>query len=169
MLGAAVALAGMLALARLSNLAWEAPGGDLALLRLSWRVPTPATRQCRPPTPAELEGVLPHMRPTEVCVEHTYALRLTTLLDNDTMEAAVIGQGGAHARTITVYRSYPVPPGAYRIQVSLRPDVSPAGPPTNEAMDALDMTVADNVAMSPGQVVLVTRGVSGQLEIAGDP
>ena len=172
----ALATAALVGLVLLSRVAWRSSDPDAAELRLSWRMPAPSYRQCRPPTEAELSGVLPHMRPTEVCTEAAIPFRLTVRLDGDTLHSAPIERSGPRARTLTIHRSFAVPPGSYALDVAFLPEPPPdaeRGIPDratrNRAADAaedprdLAMTLSTRVAAGPREVILVSPDEDGRL------
>ena len=163
---AALTIAVLAVLVLLSRVTWRAADPDAAELRLSWRIPAPSYRQCRPPTEAELSGVLPHMRPTEVCSDTPIPFRLTIRLNGDTLHAEPVERSGRRGRTITIYRSFPVSPGSYALDVALLPEL----PPDMERADAdtespqdLAMTLSAMVSAGPGDVILVSPDENGRL------
>lgn len=160
---AGLAIAALGALVLLSRAAWQAADPELAELRLSWRIPTPSYRQCRPPTEAELRSVLPHMRPTEVCTDTRVPFRLTIRLNGDTLHSEPVTGSGRRARTMTVYRSFTVPPGTYALDVAFLPELPPGlegGVPEVEGM-----TLDTRVSAGRGEVVLVSPDGDGRLSV----
>ena len=162
---AALAIAGLAALVLLSRAAWQAADPDLAELRLSWRIPTPSYRQCRPPTEAELRGVLPHMRPTEVCSDTAIPFRLTVRLNGDTLHSEPVTGSGRRARTMTIYRSFSVPAGSYALEVALLPEMPPGM--ERGVSEAEGMTLGTRVSAGPGEVILVSPDEDGRLSVIG--
>lgn len=158
----AVAIAAVLAVVGLSRVRWRNPPADAAELRVSWRVPAPSNRQCRPPTDAELEGVLPHMRPTEICTDEAVPFRLTVLLDGDTLRSGPVAGAGGRARAITVYERFAIPPGSHDIVVGFVPDAANANAP-----EALVMSLGASVTAAPGDVILVAPDDNGRLGVSG--
>lgn len=179
---AALAVAALAALVLLSRVTWRSSDPDAAEVRISWRMPAPSERQCRPPTEAELRGVLPHMRPTEVCTDEAIPFRLTIQLDGDTLHSEPVARSGPRARTITVYRSFPLSPGSHVLDVAFLPE-SPAGaeggvadPPGLNAAPGSAVsqlrrdfakTLNTRVAPRPGDVILVSPDENGRLSATG--
>lgn len=173
---AALAIAALVVLVLLSRVTWRSSVADAAELRLSWRIPAPSYRQCRPPTEAELSGVLPHMRPSEVCTDTAIPFRLTVQLNGDTLHSEPIAKSGPRARTITIYRSFPVSPGSYALDVAFLPETQPDIEPgvmdaatRNTDSDSVDsprdlaMTLSTRVTAGPREVILVSPDANGQL------
>ncbi|MDE2782969.1 MAG: hypothetical protein OXK77_08435 [Gemmatimonadota bacterium] len=154
-----LAIAGVLAMVSLSRLRWRNPDAEAAELRLSWRIPAPSERSCRPPTEAELEGVLPHMRPSEVCTDEAIPYRLTVLLDGDTLRSGPVARAGGRIRAITVYERFVIAPGDHRITVGFAPETASAAEAVAMAMDA-------DVAAAPGDVILVATDDTGRLGLS---
>ena len=172
----ALASAAIVAMVLLSRVTWRSSDPDAAELRLSWRIPAPSFRQCRPPTEAELSGVLPHMRPSEVCTDTEIPFRLTIRLNSDTLHSAPVARSGPRARTITIYRSFAVSPGDYALDVALVPEPppdsarggadAPARTPAPDSADSLEnlaLTLGTRVSAGPGDVILVSRDENGRL------
>lgn len=172
----ALASAAIVAMVLLSRVTWRSSDPDAAELRLSWRIPAPSSRQCRPPTEAELSGVLPHMRPSEVCTDTEIPFRLTIRLNSDTLHSAPVARSGARARTITIYRSFAVSPGDYALDVALVPEPPPdgarvgadapartPGPDSANSLEDLALTLGTRVSAGPGDVILVSRDENGRL------
>ena len=177
--GGGLAAGVLLALATLSEVAWQgAADVNAAELRLSWRVPAPATRQCRPPTEEELSGVAPHMRPTEVCTDEAVPFHLAVQLDGDTLHSEPVERAGPRARAVTVYTSFAVPPGSRRLRVEFVPQTAGGAdgdaetvPPADSSVGAgslpdLAMTLDITVSAAPGDVILVFRDEGGRLGVA---
>lgn len=179
----ALASAGLVALVLLSRVTWRSSDPDAAELRLSWRIPAPSYRQCRPPTEAELSGVLPHMRPSEVCADAAIPLRLTVRLNGDTLHSEPITASGPRSRTITIHRSFAVSPGSYALDVALLPEL-PESPPNidsagvdattpnsasipAQSLQDLAMTLSTRVSAGPRDVILVSPDENGQLSTTG--
>ena len=173
---AALALAAVLALVLLSRVTWRASDEDTAELRLSWRMPAPSYRHCRPPTEAELEGVLPHMRPSEICNDVTIPFRLTILLNEDTLHSGPVEGSGSRARTLTIFSSFPVSPGSYDLEVAFLPEepadsvsglpgAATRAPAADSAHISQDfaMTLRAAVTAGPGDVILVSVDENGRL------
>ncbi|MCY4398483.1 MAG: hypothetical protein OXE96_03935 [Gemmatimonadetes bacterium] len=155
---ASLAIAALVVLSLLSRVTWRSSVPDAAELRLSWRISAPSHRQCRPPTEAELSGVLPHMRPSEVCTDAAIPFRLTVRLNGDTLHSEPVERSGPRARTITIYRSFPVSPGSHALDVTFLPDPQPV-----DSLQDLAMTLSDRVVAGPGEVILVSPDETGGL------
>ena len=151
-----LAIAGVVAMAGLSRVRWRNPAAETAELRLSWRIPAPSERSFRPPTEAEIEGVLPHMRPSEVCTDEAIPYRLTVLLDGDTLHSGPVARAGGRIRAITVYERFAIAPGDHRIAVEFAPEAA-------SASEAMAMAVNADVAAAPGDVILVAPDDTGRL------
>lgn len=163
---AALAIAALAALVLLSGVPWRSSDSDAVELRLSWRIPAPSYRQCRPPTEAELSGVLPHMRPSEVCTDTAIPYRLTIQLNGDTLHSEPVERSGPRVRTITIYRKFPISPGSHSLNVALLPELPPDMERLDGAADAppdLAMTLRAEVSAGPGEVVLVSLDEDGRL------
>lgn len=166
---AALAAGAMVVIVFLSWVPWRGPEGDRSELRVSWRIPAPSLRHCRPPTEAELEGVPGHMRPSEICNEETVAFHLTLLIGGDTLRAGPTRLTGRRARTLAVYERFPIPAGSHALEVSFVPASSPgldAASPQMDSVRALGTTMSTRVVAAPGHVVLVTRDDSGRLVVS---
>lgn len=178
--GAVLTAAAVLVMVSLSRINWPNTDPDGAVLRLSWRIPAPSHRQCRPPTEAELSGVLPHMRPTEICSDEPIPFHLGVQLDGDTLHSGPVERAGSRARTITVYRSFAISPGYHVLGVAFLPE-TPQGtepgapivpsPPDSAAGSAgfprdLAMTLDTTVSAAPGDVILVSPDENGRLFVA---
>ena len=179
---ASLAIAALVVLALLSRVTWRSSVPDAAELRLSWLIPAPSHRQCRPPTEAELSGVLPHMRPSEVCTDAAIPFRLTIRLNGDTLHSEPVERSGPRVRTITIYRSFPVSPGSHALNVTFLPDPQPEiegavaeAAARNSASDSVDssqdlaMTLSTRMAVAPRDVVLVSLDADGRLSAIESP
>lgn len=173
---AALTASGLLGIVLPSRVMWRPSAADAAELRISWRIPAPSNRRCRPPTEAELRGVLPHMRPTEVCTDEVVSFRLTVLLDGDTLRAGPVGGSSPRARTISVHERFPIPPGRHALIVDFLPDApapgsdgSAASPDPPGSSGDLAMVLRTTVAAGAGDVILVTRDDGGRLVVVTTP
>ena len=165
---AAALAAGALAIVVfLSRVPWQGSGSGEGELRVSWRIPAPSVRHCRPPSEAELEGVPDHMRPAEICNEEVVPFDLTILIDGDTLHTGAAWHPGRRARTHTVYERFPIPAGSHVLEVSFLPGAPrvDSGSPQMDSVQALATTLFARVVAAPGDVVLVTRNDSGRLVI----
>lgn len=176
----ALASAALVALVLLSRVTWRSSDPDAAELRLSWRIPAPSYRDCRPPTEAELSGVLPHMRPSEVCTDTAIPFRLTIRLNGDTLHSEPVARSGPRARTMTIYRSFAVSPGDYALDVAFLPELPPengrsdvdartriAASDSANSLQDLAMTLGTRVSAGSGDVILVSRDEDGRLSAIG--
>lgn len=173
---AVLAIAALVALVLLSRVPWRSSDPDTAELRVSWRIPAPSHRQCRAPTEAELSGVLPHMRPTEICSDEAIPFHLTIRLNGDTLHSGTVARSGPRARTITVYRSFAVSPGSHTLEVAFLSEMPPEAEPGTETVSTPDsasespdsprnlaMTLSTTVSAAPGDVILVSPDETGRL------
>lgn len=176
---AVFAIAAVLALVLLSRVPWRSSDPDTAELRVSWRIPAPSRRQCRAPTEGELSGVLPHMRPSEICSDDAIPFHLTIRLNGDTLHSGTVARSGPRARTITVYRSFAVSPGNHTLEVAFLPEPPPETDPGAETVTSPDsasespdsprnlaMTLSTTVSVAPGDVFLVSPDEEGRLLVA---
>lgn len=175
--GAGLAIAALAALALLSRVPWQSSDPDTAELRVSWRIPAPSHRLCRAPTEAELSGVLPHMRPSEICSDEAIPFHLAIRLNGDTLHSGTVERSGPRARTVTVYESFAVPPGSHDLEVAFLPEPPPEGEPgvagdPRSVPDPADpernlaMTLSATVVAAPGDVILVSPDENGRLFVA---
>lgn len=176
--GVACAVGVLLVTVVLSRVAWQSADPDIAELRLSWRIPAPARQECRPPTEAELRGVLPHMRPTEVCTDEAIPFRLTIALDGDTLLSEPIVRSGPRVRTITVFRSFRISPGSHALEVAFLPGLPPdpergvadapdgdSAPEPAQSPLNLATTLRARVSADPGDVILISPDENGRLAV----
>ena len=149
-------------------------------LRVSWRIPAPSNRRCRPPTEAELRGVLPHMRRRRCARTKRCPFRLTILLDGDTLRAGPVGRSSARARTVSVHERFPIPPGRHALEVSFLPDpptqsfddstTSPAAnPDPSDSSGDPAMVLSTIVSADARDVILVTPDDGGRLAVVTPP
>jgi len=177
--GAVLAAVVLIAMVFLSRIGWRSADPGTAELRLSWRIPAPSHRECRPPTEAELSGVLPHMRPTEICSDEAIPFHLGVLLAGDALHSGPVERAGPRARTITVYMSFAVSPGSHALEVAFVPEAPPdvesegAGDPAShpgrvpaDSARELAMTLSTTVSAAPRDVILVSRDERGRLFVA---
>ncbi len=159
--GVCVGAALVAGVAALSQRPWRVFPEDAAELRVSWRLPAVATRTCRPPTEDEVRGVAPHMRPSEVCVGEIVPFGLRIVVDGDTLLAGPLsGRGAGRGRTMSVFESFPLPPGERLIEIAFGPD-----PPRPELPEAPRLALSETVRIGAREVALVTLGETGRLEV----
>ena len=143
----------------LSRVPWQPSAGAKAELRVSLRRPVVATEQCRPPTEDEVRGIPPHMRPLEVCSGDVVPFTLRVLLDGDTLASRPVRpSGGGRGRTMSVFETYSLRPGAHDVEVAFWPDSSAADLPAG-----LALALRARLSLSGGEVALVTHGEDGGL------
>lgn len=109
------------ALVSASRVWYRMPGGDAAVLRLSWSGRPERIETCRRLSHEELEQLPAHMRQEVQCEGHAarYLVRATdgaTLLVADT----VTGGGVRGDRAIHMIRDLALPPGARTLSVEIR-------------------------------------------------
>lgn len=145
----------------LSRVPWQPSTGTKAELRVSLRRPVVATEQCRPPTEDEVRGIPPHMRPLEVCSGDVVPFTLRVVLDGDTLARhPVRPSGGRRGRTLSVFETYSLRPGAHEVEVAFWPDSSAVELPTG-----LALALRASLSLSGGEVALVTQGEDGGLVV----
>lgn len=161
---AAALLAGAVTLgvAALSRVPYAPPGGDDAVLRLSWRTRGERVRECRRLTAQELAALPVHMRREEVCEGRVlpYVLRVEVdgrAVVHDTVRAA----GAREDRPLYVYRELRVPPGPLRLSVRFTREDAPAGAPRaagelRRAASPARLELSEALHLRPGEVALVT-------------
>jgi hypothetical protein len=158
-LGALVAVLLTIALGALSRV--PAPGIDSreAALRLSWRLRSEETGECRRPTAEELQDLPSHMQNPDACAGVLPAYRLQVEVDgNERFDDLVEASGARGDRPLFVYREVRLPPGQHSVRVQFSPE---------EAGDAIELFLDASVSLGPGDVRLVTRNEdTGELEIA---
>ena len=166
----ALAIAALGAMVVLSRVSWRSSDPDVGELRLSWRVSAPSQRSCRPPTEDELSGVLPHMRPTEICTDTAISFRLAVRLNGETLHSAPVERSGPRARRITVHESFALAPGDHALEVDFLPEPPPEGEGAGGDGGAeIAMTLSTRVTVGPRQVILVGRDENGGLFAVGPP
>lgn len=102
----------------LARAPYQAPGSDLGVLRLSWRMRTSHSEKCRPRTAEELARLPVHMRTAEVCEYETVPYRLTVQIEDQQPEVQVITPAGAKGdRPVFVLHETTVFPGTYRVRI----------------------------------------------------
>ena len=144
---AIVALLATAGLGWLSRAPYDPPGGDHAMLRLSWRLRGERVETCRTRTEAELAALPAHMRTPEVCEARLLRYRLVQQVDDAAPDTVTVIPGGARGdRPLFVLRETPLLPGPRRVRVTLAREDG-AGEPLafEQVIDA-----------APGAVELVT-------------
>ena len=153
---AAVALAG---LGLGSRAAYEPPGGDQALLRLSWRLRGQRVETCRTRTPEELAALPVHMRTPEVCTGYGVGYRLVLRIDEqppDTLRFLPAGAKGD--RPVFVLHDRALEPGPHRVRMEFT-----ATDPLAAGADGQRSGVTHDslLHMRPGRVLLVGLEAGG--------
>lgn len=169
--GLAYAFLAAALLSSLSRIPWDASGADrpmilgsdamaprsteLALIRLSWRVPGDRIDECRRSSPEELDALPIHMRREEVCEGRILPYRLRVALDEQIVIDEMVHPAGAREdRPLYVFRELFVPPGAYVIEVVWEPERSPkaAAQQDAEAIAKMDTSRLVNLELLPSGV-----------------
>ena len=131
--GAAVALAGALGLAALSNFPVRAHAEPDARLRVAFSARPERIETCRRPSAEEEAGVPAHMRQTEICEGTTARYRLEVRRDDSLLVTMLVRGGGLrHDRQLYVLRDVAVPSGRSTVDVRLTRLDSSAAPNTRE-------------------------------------
>jgi ferredoxin len=101
------------------------PSGQHAqegILRLSWRLPGQATKNCRPLTPHELAQTPAHMRMNEICKREQLTYRLRLELDGNLVSDEQIMPGGFNRdRPLYVGRDIPLSKGSHSVLINFDP------------------------------------------------
>lgn len=155
--GAAVSAIGWLARAP-----YQPPGGDNAVLRLSWRLRGERNETCRPRTQEELDALPVHMRTPEICEGALVAYRLTVQLDEQAVDTSRVVPAGARAdRPIYVFAEKRLEPGPHRVRITFAREDSVANGAAALSLDTVLNTLAGGVeliTMDPGGRGLVHVG-----------
>jgi len=155
LMGTGVAIAATALLVTLSNVTTRVAASEDALVRLSWREVGERTRECRPPTEAELAGLPEHMRMDEVCEGRLAAWRLEVRVDGEMrVEREVRPSGAREDRPTYVFEELPVGPGPHELEVDFRV--------VGSAADSAGRSLRAEIDPSPRAVVLVTRDAAGE-------
>lgn len=145
---AALTAALVIPLAALARAPYTAAAADDAVLRLSWRLPAPASESCRARTPEELEALPVHMRTAEVCEREVARYVLITRVGESAADtAALVGAGVRGDRPLFVLEERRLPPGRHRVAIEILRDGS-----APEPLAALDTILA----IPAGRIRLVT-------------
>lgn len=142
-----VTLLATAALGWLSRAPYNPPGGEHAVLRLSWRLRGERIESCRTRTEAELAALPAHMRTPEVCEARLLSYRLVQQVGDAAPDTATVVPGGARGdRPLFVLRETPLAPGPRRVRVTLaREDGAGESLAFDQVIDA-----------APGVVELIT-------------
>ena len=117
-LGAALALALMAAIAWLSNAPITVHGSEHAVLRLAWSARPERIENCRQQTSEELARLPAHMRQPIVCEGATAEYRLTVTNGGQVVaDVPVRGGGLRQDRGLYVFHEVPLHPGDDAIEV----------------------------------------------------
>jgi hypothetical protein len=165
-LGGAVALAAALAVVGLSRVPYDATVGDLAVIRLSWRIPGERVLECRRLSAEELERLPAHMRREEVCEGRGVPYHLRVSLDGRiVVDETVRASGAREDRPLYVHRELLVPAGAYLVEVSFEREGEESPPEAGHRIsgarsnEAGGSTVPGRLALA-ASVRLAARDVS---------
>jgi hypothetical protein len=133
---------------------YQAPGGDSALLRLSWRLRGERNETCRPRTQEELDALPVHMRTPEICEGVLVSYRLIVQLDDQAPDTSRVAPAGAKGdRPIYVFDEQRLAPGPHRVRVNFAREVSVADGAAAFSLDTVLNAVAGGVeliTMDPG-------------------
>lgn len=134
--------------------------GDGSALRLSWRLPGQALRECRDLSEAELAAKPAHMRRKTECKTRRLSYRLRASLDGRLLVDRRFSPGGAHGDSpLNVDLDLPLSPGPGRLDVTFVPDEEDQGQGARLALNRL-------VDLEKGRVLLVGLDQDGKnLEI----
>lgn len=155
-LAVGTALLAAFAVAALTRVPYTVGDGDLAAVRLTWRMAGQAIEDCRTPSEEELAARPAHMRQTEVCESHVPPYRLRVQVDGETIEDILVLAGGAHEdNPIYVYSELRVAPGPHELSVVFAQEEQADGGAA-DSMPADRLELHDAIDLAPGQVALVT-------------
>jgi hypothetical protein len=156
--GLAVGLTALLGFLARAPLAGD-HAGQSALV-LAWRVRGEEVVECRPPTEAELADLPVHMRNPDACIGDIPPFSLEVTVDGQAKVSRTVRPAGVRGdRPLYVYEELWLDPGPYALAVSFRSQDGGAAP--EQAALQLDTSVR----LRPGQILLVTRGSDGRLEV----
>ena len=172
-IGAAMTLAGLLALTALSNLPLRVHEEPDARLRVAFSARPERIETCRRPSAAEEADVPAHMRQSEVCEGTTARYRLDVRRDDSLLVTMLLRGGGLrHDRQLYVLRDVAVPRGRSTVDVRLtRLDSSATPDVRDDRDDGRDgdarrrrmadevppvMRYRETVELRPREVLLVT-------------
>jgi ferredoxin/coenzyme F420-reducing hydrogenase delta subunit len=136
-------------LAALAALKAGAPA-EGAALRLAWRLPGQAVRDCRDLSAAELAERPAHMRQTRECVSRRLSYRLKASLDGEAVIDQVFSPRGIRGDSpLNVDLEWPLDPGRHRLRLSFVPEGDDQG-------QGLRLEVDRVVELKAGRVLLVS-------------
>lgn len=145
----AVALAMTVGLAWLARAPFSPPGGEAAVLRLSWRMTVTAKENCRPRTQAELDALPVHMRTPEVCTRDDASYILVSRIDELPPDTSHLIRGGVKGdRPLFVLEDRTLEPGRHRVRIQLERTTAQA----SELLAAIDSTLM----LDAGRVQLIS-------------
>lgn len=163
--GGAVVVLSVLVLVRLLSFTPYTAEGDIgAIVRLAWRARGEQVRDCRRPSPEELQRLPLHMRQEEVCEGRLVPYRLVVALDSVLLvDRLVHGAGAREDRPLYVFQDLIVEPGPHRIAVRFTLEVPTARPESDQvdghrALAATPPRLALDTTLTLGarRVLLVT-------------
>lgn len=147
--------AAVFAIAWAARAPYQPPGGDSALLRLSWRLRGERNETCRPRTQQELDALPVHMRTPEICEGALVAYRLTVQLDDHAPDTSRVVPAGAKSdRPIYVFDEKRLAPGPHRVRITFGREDSVANGAAAFSLDTVLNTFA-------GEVELITMDAGG--------
>lgn len=159
-----LALALLIALGVLARVPLAGSHPDRSALRLTWRLRGEEVVECRKPTKAELQGLPAHMRNPDACVGVVPTFLLAVRVDGEERIRRRVEPSGARGdRPLYIYEELVLEPGTHDLEVRFSPDTSSAGAAVARPSAALHLTTS--VDLAPGQVLLVTRDGTGDLEV----
>ena len=147
--GVIVAALVTLTLGAASRVPWTASPGERALLRLSWRVQSEASEQCRPLSEEEKAELPVHMQVPEVCETRATPYLLRVSIDgSEAVSDTVHGAGAREDRPITIFREIPLTAGSHAVRVSFAPIAAEADEETGEEEEETEEDEAGGVALN---------------------
>lgn len=151
-----MALLAAFAVGALTRVPYTVGDGDLAAVRLTWRMAGRAIEDCRTLSEAELAERPAHMRQPEVCESYVPPYRLRVQVDGETIEDILVLAGGAREdRPIYVYSELRVAPGPHDLSVVFaQEEQADGGGGDSEPAERLELYEA--IDLASGQVALIT-------------
>lgn len=148
-------------IAALSRAPYSPPGGDAALLRISFRTTVSVRERCRPRTREELDALPVHMRTPEICTAEAATFFLIASIDDARADTLELVRGGVKGdRPLFVLDERPLPPGRHRVRVELLRAGADSGQRVLAALDTV-------LSLQAGAVGLVTLDGAGRLVARG--
>lgn len=162
-----VSAAATLALGWAARANYDSPGGESAVLRLSWRLRGEREEKCRPRTQAELDALPVHMRTPEICEGSLVAYRLVVQVDDGVPDTSRVLPAGAKGdRPIYVLKEKEVAPGSHRVRIDFaredEADTDDDDEEDDEDDDAPVFAMDTVLDMSAGSIELITMAADGK-------